>query len=539
MTWKYILGTKLKAVKTFLQKKRVMAFLAGAFLSLAFAPIYFFLALPISFSIFYFLLEEERGKKREVFWLGFFFGFGHFLCGIYWIAISLLIDAAQFGWLIPFALTIIPSALACYFGLLALSYKFLLKKFQINFAYQKLLVFSLLFVIAEVLRSNLFSGFPWNLLGYAWMFEPHFAQLGSVFGIYGLSFFAVLIGLSPTLFWKRKSSVGDKIFAAFLLCFFLVNFLFGYFYIDDKKIITDSDTKIRLIQANIKQEMKWADGQKRDNFLKHIYATNQKNIDDIDVVIWSETSVPYVINDDEALLEYMRQAVPNKGILITGGLRLKRNELEEKKFPDVWNSIFVVSNAGITQHYDKHHLVPFGEFVPLHRYLSFLYLSEAVDAITGGGKGFSEGEGPQTLMAESFTFSPLVCYEAIFSSEVVDKKHLPDIFVNLTNDAWFGNSSGPYQHFDMARMRAIEYGIPLIRVAGTGISALVDPFGRVVAKLGLNEEGMIDMKLIKNSQTTIYATYGQLPFLILFFLTLVILIVSLQRRHAHKKNHTH
>ncbi len=538
-----MLETKLEATKKFLQKKRVQAFLAGAFLASAFAPINLFLAVPISFSVFYFLLEEEGVNKREIFWLGFIFGFGHFLFGIYWIAISLLVDVKQFGWLIPFALTIIPSILAGYFAVLALVYKFLVEKFHINFAYQKVLLFSLLFVIAEILRSNLFSGFPWNLLGYTWMFEIHFAQLGSVFGIYGLSFFAVLIGLLPVLFWKKKSNqsnkIGDKILAASLVCFLLINFLFGLFYIDSKKIITDDQTKIRLLQANVKQEIKWVESQKRDNFLKHVYATNQKNLDDVDVVIWSETSVPYVVNDDEALLEYMRQAVPNKGILITGGLRLKREDIGEKKFPDVWNSIFVVSNEGVTQHYDKHHLVPFGEFVPLHKFLSFLFLDEAIDSITGGGKGFSEGDGPQTLIAESFTFGPLICYEAIFSGEVIDKKHLPDIFVNLTNDAWFGNSSGPYQHFNMARMRAIEYGIPLIRVAGTGISALVDPFGRVVARLNLNEEGMIDVRLIRNSRSTIYTIYGQIPFLILFSLTLVILIVSLQRRHATKKNYSY
>ncbi len=530
-----MLEINIEALKKIFSKRSVIALCAGFLLTLAFAPINFFLALPISFSIFYFLLEQEGLTKRKIFSLGFIFGFGHFFSGIYWIAASLLVDAAQFGWLVPFALTIIPSILAVYFGLVALSYKFLIAKFKINSAYQKILLFALLFVIAEILRSNLLSGFSWNLLGYTWMFESHFAQLGSVFGVYGLSFFAILVALLPTLFWKRKAEFADKIFAAFVLCFLFGNLIFGIFYIDDKKIVTFPDTKIRLVQSNVKQEIKWVNEQKRQNLFKHIFMSNAKNFDDIDVVIWAETSVPYVVNNDDALLEYLRQAIPNNGILITGGLHLEPNE-EKEKFPNVWNSVFVVSQKGITQNYDKHHLVPFGEYVPFYKFLSFLFLDEAIDSITGGGSGFSEGKGAQTLLADNFTFSPLICYEVIFSSEVVDHKNLPDIFINVTNDAWFGKTSGPYQHFDMARMRAIEYGIPLIRVAGTGISGLVDPYGRVVAKIGLNKEGVLDVNLIKNTRSTIYAKYGHWPLGILLFLTLLILIVSLQRSHESTKN---
>jgi len=524
-------------LKEFFRRPNVIAFLSGAILTLAFAPIRFFLAVPIAFSIFYLLLEKEGQKQRENFWLGFWFGYGHFLTGIYWIAASLLIDAKQFGWLVPFALTIIPSILALYFAAVALLYKYLAKRLGFKLYYEKILLFALIFVIGEISRSNFLSGFSWNLLGYSWMFDLHFAQLGSVFGTYGLSFFAVIVGLLPVLFWKRKAALSDKIFAAIVVCFLIGNFVFGIFYIDNNKITLLPDTRIRLVQANVKQEIKWVNAQKRENFLKHIYMSNAKNFDKVKVVIWSETSVPYVINDDEALLEYLRQAVPENGILITGGLRMEAGDVATKKFSKVWNSVFVLGKSGVTQYYDKHHLVPFGEFVPFYNFLSFLYLDEAIDSITGGGQGFARGEGAQTLLTENFSFSPLVCYEVIFSSEVADRKKLPDLFVNVTNDAWFGNSSGPYQHFDMARMRAIEYGIPLIRVAGSGISALVDPFGRVIAKIPLNQEGVLDVDLIKNKAPSIYALQGYLPLGILLFITLLILIVS-PRRHANKKNHS-
>lgn len=506
------------------ENKNLSCFFAGAFAALAFAPVNFFIAAIISFSIFFLLLEEEQNQKK-IFWLGFCFGFGHFLAGTYWIAASLLVDAKQFAWLIPFALTLIPALLAAYVALFAVSYKFLLKKFFFEQTYQKILIFAFCWLVYEILRSNLFSGFPWNLLGYIWMFDPHFAQLGSVFGVYGLSVFAILVSLIPVLFWRRKSSLADKIFFAILVIFLSGNFLFGYYHIDDKEIITDNESRLRLVQANIKQEIKWDERKKYENFLRQISLTNSKNFDNVKAVIWSETSVPYVIDDNPELMHHLIRAVPRQGILITGGLRVQYADESRSKISDVWNSIFVISRNGVTQHYDKHHLVPFGEYVPLHSFLSFLFLDEVIDKITGGGRGFSEGDGPQTLLSANFSFSPLVCYEVIFSREVVSKKHFPDLLINLTNDAWFGNSPGPYQHFDMARMRAIEYGVPLIRVAGTGISALVDPFGRVVTKIALNDEGVVDVNLIKSSVKTLYAAYGYLPLTLLVLLMVVVLVL--------------
>lgn len=501
-------------LKSIFVSKNFIAACAGAFMALAFAPINFPLALIISFPVFYFLLEKSETKKKS-FWIGFSFGFGHFLAGIYWISISLLVDEDQFGWLIPLALTIIPGILATYIGLFSISYKFLINRFGINETCGRIILFALVWLIFEILRSNLLSGFPWNLIGYAWLFDVHFAQLASVFGIYGLSLLAVLTALFPVSIFQKKITRTDKIYIAAVAIFLCINLVFANFYIDDSKIITDSKSKLRLVQANIKQEIKWDEEQKYKDFFRQIELSDAKNSKDVKAIIWSETSVPYIIDDNPMLLMKLARAVPENGLLITGGLRL-----EQKK---VWNSIFAINENGVSQHYDKHHLVPFGEFVPLHKFLSFLFLDSVVDQITGGGSGFSSGEGPKTLITDSFSFSPLVCYESIFSSEAVNTDHYPDLLLNLTNDAWFGNSSGPYQHFNMARMRAIEYGTPLIRVANTGISALVDPFGRVIKRINLNQQGAIDVKLMKNSSRTIYGNYRFLP-LILLILALVFIL---------------
>jgi apolipoprotein N-acyltransferase len=273
----------------------------------------------------------------------------------------------------------------------------------------------------------------------------------------------------------------------------------------------------------------------RRAFLKHIVLTNSKDPKKLKAVIWSESSVPYVLNKSPQLMEYIKYAIPEDGILISGALRTNDNK---DKNIDVWNSVFVLNKGGTSDTYDKHHLVPFGEYVPFHQFLSFLFLDTVIDGITGGGKGFSEGTGPRTLIGNGFSFSPLVCYEIIFSSKIIDKKNVPDVLINVTNDAWFGDSSGPYQHFDMARMRAIEYGIPLIRVANTGITAFTDPFGRIVAQLPRNEMSIVDIELIKNSDSTIYRNFGNIPTGFLIVILLLILITNLRKKSHVKTDNT-
>jgi apolipoprotein N-acyltransferase len=174
--------------------------------------------------------------------------------------------------------------------------------------------------------------------------------------------------------------------------------------------------------------------------------------------------------------------------------------------------------------------VTFGEYVPLHKYLSFLFIDDVVDKITGGGSGFSEGEGDKMISLKTsshnnLSFNPLLCYEVIFSREVVDKNKIPNFFVNLTNDSWFGVSTGPYQHLQSARMRAIEYARPLVRVAQTGISANINHFGEIIDKINLNEKAIIDVDIYKNELLTIYAKYSQLPTAIVIIFLLLLVIV--------------
>lgn len=479
----------------------------------------------ISVSALFLLLEKFPNTAASFSWrkllhadgfkIGFCYGFGYFLAGIYWIASSLTVDLENFGWLIPFALTFIPGILALYFAFFSHFYQYLIHNFGLVRNYEKIFLFSVLWLIFEVLRANLFTGFPWNLLGYIWMFDDGFAQLAAIFGIYGLTLFAVFVCLLPTIplltckhpkiaFLKLPEyslTFIDKLLFMAMISLFICSGIFGYARIINKNFIDGTESKARLVQANIEQKMKWSSDQKYFNFLRHVELSNSQPLDEVKAVIWSESSLPYLLRDDPELLYEMRKSVPENGVLISGAVRAK-GDIDEIKF---WNSIFVLSKNSIEGVYDKHHLVPFGEYVPLQRFLPF------IKKITQGSVGFSEGDGASVLRVpgdDGFEFSPLLCYEVIFSGEVLPEYSSPDFFINLTNDSWFGETSGPYQHLNIARMRAIEYGIPLIRVAQTGITALIDPYGRIIAKIGLNEEGIIDVPLIKKLQSTFYKEYG-------------------------------
>ncbi len=519
---KKFLQTTQKKIPVKLRNKYAAALIAGSICALAFAPFHFFIAAIFSISGLFYLLENKTDTGKEAFKIGLIYGFGYFLAGIYWICISLLVDPVKFAWLIPFCLTIIPGVLALYFAGLAYGYKKITAHYKFD-NYQKIIIFATLWIIAEILRSYLLSGFPWNLLGYSFLFSNHFAQSASIFGVYGLSFFAVLIALSPFLLYKTNRP--NKIFAIILTAIIFANFIFGFYRLHTTQLITHDETKLRLVQANITQSLKWDPTQKYRNFLQHIAMSNEVENADVKAVIWSETSVPYAIDgQSHDLLDLLNRATSNNSVLITGGLRIEYTDASRMEIKDVWNSVFTINKAGIENYYDKSHLVPFGEYVPFANLLPF------IEKITEGAKGFSLGQGPQTLQTAHFSYSPLICYEVIFPNNIIDKNNRPDLLVNVTNDSWFGTSSGPYQHFDAAKMRAIEYGISLARVANSGISGYIDPLGNVVNKINLNEKAVIDVSLVEKIPETIFSRFANWPLLALVLASLSLLFLSPKKR---------
>lgn len=495
------------------------SFFLGAISALAFAPSYFIFLAVIGFTGLFLLIHNQKNFKRS-FLLGWFFGFGHFVVGLYWISISLFVDIKQFFWLLPFSITLIPAAAAVYIGLTtALTNK--ISDFLKFTKFQKILLFTLIWICFEFLRSILFSGFPWNLIGYSLTFSTNISQFAAISGIYGLSILALLIYTLPAILFDRiydndknkeewcgldlniNSKTNFYIIISFVILIIGICSYGKYHIKDDLKLAKNG--KMRLIQPNIEQTLKWDPVHKRNSFLKNLRLATQNDNKDINYVILSESAIPYLIDKNSVeLLNILKSAIPKNAFLISGVLRKEIAKNSKKKY---FNSIVTINDEGkIIDFYDKRHLVPFGEYIPFQKYVPF------ISKITHGSEGFSEGKEQHIVNPKKDfpTFNPLICYEVIFSNLANSDKR-PDFLLNVTNDAWFGKSSGPFQHLAMSQIRAIEYGMPLIRVANNGVSAYIDPYGRIINKINLNKTGIIDIKLVEKLKTTFYAEHSKTP----------------------------
>lgn len=468
--------------------KYLTLFLAGGIADLAQAPFYIFLVLLLSFPVFFKILNTANNKK-QAFKIGWMFGFGYFVFGLYWIANSLLVDAEKFAWLIPFAVCGIPFGLAIYIGLMAIVYHVLAKR-NIHYHWSNIILFALLWVIFEILRAYLFTGFPWNLIGYTSLAMMNFAQVGAIGGVYLLSFCVIILSLMP-LYYKQI-----RIALPVLLIF-----IYGYSYGVQHQELKRPDAKkakIVIFQPNVEQSLKWDPLAAKKQFIENIDANSKKEFKDADILLWPETGVPYYLNRQQLVAELLQRVAPDNGVLITGGLR---STGEAKEDFQVWNTLYAVTQEGIYQQYDKIHLVPFGEFVPFRKYLP-------LEKITPGSVDFTSGEKREVMRYKDGPgFLPLICYEVIFP-EFSHSQTKPDLLLNITNDGWFGDSTGPYQHLSMSQMRAIEQGVPLLRAANTGVSAVINEFGHIDHSLAYGQRGFLTADIELNKLDTIYSLYG-------------------------------
>ncbi len=522
----------LKKIRFLIANKYFISFILGSISASAFAPLYFFPLAILAFSGLFLVMNQCDDNKKS-FWVGWCFGFGQFVFGLYWISISLFVDIARFFWLLPFALFLIPAVLAIYTGLASLLVNFISKKFSI-ISWRKILLLAVIWVFFEYLRAILFTGFPWNLVGYSFLFSESLSQSASVVGVYGLSLIAVIFYCSGALFFElhlKKSLTktvtfspdkNSQSFLAFVAVLIGILWMAGLYRVNNYQEKLFPNATFRLVQPSIKQEDKWDADHRYNSFLENVRLSRKNGLQDVNYVVWSESAVPYIINPSISygLLSTIASAAPEGGFVITGALRAELQD-DGRTLNKIWNTIFVVNEQSkVVDNYDKNHLVPFGEYIPFADQFPF------ISKITDGSVNFSEGEGLKTIKLNSRTpsFSPLVCYEAIFPDHIIDKTNPPKFLLNLTNDAWFGSSSGPYQHFDMVRMRSIEYGMPAIRVANSGISGLINPMGKVVAAIPLNQKGIVDVMLMENLPTTTYMKFGNK---IVFYSSLILLAVAL------------
>ena len=502
-----------------------LAFLLGALLAGALPP---FDLTPLVVVAFPGLLWLDQGSDGP--WaaarLGYVFALGFFVAGLYWIAGALFVDIARFWWALPFAVVGLPALMAFYpaaaLGLTNLA----AARLHLS-ASARVCVFAVAWCAAEWARGHCLTGLPWNLVGYAWAggFPGALAMLQTTawVGIYGLTFLTVLAASLPALLgtasllpMRRSRRIAPAAAAVLLL---LIPAAAGAFRLH---LAPPGETGhwLRLVQPSIPETLKWDPTAAEANFHRLVELSGGPAEHQLAAVLWPEAAATFLLERDATHRGAIAALAPKGGYLVTGALRANPPPDPVRQ---IWNSIEAIGPAGtIRAHYDKAHLVPFGEYVPLRWLLP-------LQKLTPGSLDLSAGPGPQTIALPGLAaFSPIVCYEAIFPGAVVDRRNRPAWILNLTNDAWYGRSSGPYQHFAIARTRAIEEGLPLVRVANNGISGVVDATGRVVARTSLDGIGFADVALPAPLPPTIYGELGDW----LFFAMLGLgLLPALRHRH--------
>ncbi len=477
-------------------------------------------------------LNDGSQRRRAAYAVGFWFAFGFFLCSLYWIGFALLVDAGRHAWLLPLAVVGLPLLLALFHGLATLA----VHGARLG-GPARVLALALAWTAAEWLRGHLFTGFPWNLMGYVWTLSEAMLQFAALFGIYGLSFVTVVCAASAaTLAAAGDGNVARKDWAlpSAAILILLLMWSGGAARLAGSGDQADQDgpaagvpgVRLRLVQANLAQEDKWRADLREANLGRHLQLSSGPGGEAVSHIIWPETAVPYFLQRDKTAAGLVGGLVRAKGLVLTGGLRTAPDATGT---PRIWNAMLALDATGsVVGAYDKSHLVPFGEYVPFAPVLAHLGFRK----LAQGAAGFASGPGRRSLsLAGLPPFSPLICYEVIFPAEVVGSGGRPEWLLNLTNDAWYGRTAGPHQHFAMARVRAVEEGLPLVRVANTGISGVVDAYGRVLRRLGLGQAGVIDSPLPRAlASPPLYARFGDLGIGLLLVFTAVFLAIFKFRR---------
>ena len=465
-----------------------LAFVAGLALALINAPWSFapaiFLGIPVLA-----LLHAGAHSKRRAAWLGWLGGLGYFGLTFFWIVEPFLIEVERHGWFAPFALILMGGGFAGFWSI-----AFGTAKRGSPWA------LAIFWGLAELVRSYIFTGFPWALIGYGWLETP-IVQTAAIIGPHGLTFLTLLAVILMTQFLRRnfrQAGIG----AAILIVMIGVGTVRLIRDIPDRP----TPTIVRLIQPNAAQGLKWLPEFAQVFYDRQIELTATPADPAPNVIIWPETATPFVASERLDLLEQMSKAA--NGATLVFGTRLRDD------VGNWYNGMYVLDQLGyLVDQYAKHHLVPFGEYVPMPWLLKLIGL----EAMTG--TGWTPGTGEKIIEASGIpSFLPMICYETIFPQHAMIFGKRPEWLVQITNDAWYGKFSGPYQHLDIARARAIEQGLPLARAANTGVSAMINAKGQVVASLPLNEAGYLDTPLPGSLPPTLYSRTGDWPMIVLLIL---------------------
>lgn len=558
------------------RQRAAIAFASGSISVLAMAPFFLSPILFVTLPALVWLIDgaectqqglsgggwiTNKAPLKRAAWSGWFFGFGYFVFGMFWIGEAFLVEAEKFAWLLPVAVTLLPGGLALFFAAGAALARLLWRP-----GGTRVLVLATALGLAEFLRGHILTGLPWNTLGYALTWPLTLMQSVGLVGIYGLTVLAVIVFASPLVTlagaalgiapqsdrrdrtrpfnWRALSGPA----ASALICIGL--WTYGTIRVRDDSGGRVAGVKLRIVQPSVAQRDKWLPEKQREIFDLHIDLSRRNaqgvrdDLSGITHVMWPEAAMPFLpLDTPQALLE-IGALLPDNVHLISGALRVEQpndaykggvipRTTNQAASPEAsaqarserphqrraYNSLMVFGpNGSLVAVYDKIHLVPFGEYLPFQAALESIGL-EQLTRVRGG---FSEGRRPRPLIDVPGlpTFVGLVCYEAIFPGEVVQGEQRPSLIFNVTNDGWFGNTTGPRQHFHMARVRAVEEGLPLIRAANNGITAVINSYGKVIARIGLDKRGVVDSTLPVAAPSPLYVWWGEYIYMLYILISL-------------------
>ena len=524
-------------------RRLLVAYCAGAAGALAMPPFGALPALAVALSVAVWLLDGATAGRRG--WhtlrtagvIGWAWGFGYLTAGLWWLGSAFLVEAEEFAWALPLGVIGLPAVLGVFYGV-----GFALARLVWSPGAGRILALAFGLAACEWLRGHLFTGFPWNTLGMALGQNLWLMQSAAGIGLYGLTLLAVLVAAAPATLATGATVVArlGPTFAAGLVLAAMAGL--GAARLPAGPDPTVAGIRLRLVQPNLNQDAKFRPENREDILDRYIElsdraaAPDRSGLADVTHVIWPESAFPFLIQRDPAALARIAGALPPGKQLITGAARAEAAVAGER--PRFFNAILTLA-AGpkLGEVYDKVHLVPFGEYLPepLDAALRALHIRQFV-AIPGG---FTAGDRARQRILTVPGLPPVaatICYEAIFPGAIVPEATpagpppVPGLILNLTNDAWFGDTPGPRQHFAQARLRAVEEGLPLVRDANTGISAVVDAHGRIVASLPMGVEGVLDADLpARLDGRTPYARFGDAPFAAMLGLTLLAALAARRR----------
>ena len=511
---------------------------AGALAALAQAPFHLFPVMWISFPVLVWALDGAVELKKTgtlarlgpAFRVGWAFGTGWFLAGLWWIGAAFTVDLVQFGWMIPFALAFLSLGLGLFHGLAAAVARLLWFDGP-----GRIVALAIGFFLADWLRGHILTGFPWNLVGYGLAANGPMMQVAALVGGYGLTLLAVPIFAAPAV--MARGNAADRRFFAAAVGLLVAVVGFGAIRLATTPTEFVPGVRFRIVQPAIDQWKKWKPQFKTETVERYAelsagqaHDASQGNAAPGDLrpglsagtmaagrgegrlppgithLVWPESAFPFVLTDEPWALSTIAELLGDRAMLLTGAVRVEMPSAGEER-PRWYNSIYALGpGAEVLAAYDKVHLVPFGEYLPFQDFAERLGLRQ----LTHLRGGFSAGPRLRTLETPGTPpFSALVCYEVIFPGEVVDPSRRPEWMLNVTNDAWYGLTPGPWQHYHQARLRAVEEGLPLVRAANNGVSAAIDPLGRVVARLTLGAVGALDFDLPRPISATVAARWGE------------------------------